>query len=79
MGQVFSPEFKGQVCKKIVEGCEKVSQVSLDLDIHDNTLHNWVRTYKESNGKPFIGNGNIKPENAEMKRLQRRIKNFNRK
>lgn len=74
MGKIFSPEFKGQVCKRIVEGGEKVSQVSLELDIHENTLHNWVRTYKERNGKPFVGSGNIKPEDAEMKRLQKEIR-----
>lgn len=61
MGKGFSPEFKGQVCKRIVEGGEKVSQVSLELDIHEN-------------GKPFVGSGNIKPEDAEMKRLQRENK-----
>lgn len=74
MRRVFSPEFKGQVCKRVVEGGEKVSQLSLELDIHENTLHNWIRAYKERNGKPFVGSGNIKPEEAEMRRLQREIK-----
>ncbi len=74
MRKVYSREFKGQVCKRIVEGGEKVSQVSLELDIHENTLHSWVRAYKERSGKQFVGSGNTKPEEAEMKRLQRENK-----
>ncbi|CAB1245683.1 transposase [Ruminococcaceae bacterium BL-4] len=74
MGKVYSPEFKVQVCKRIIEGGEKVSQISIELDLHENTIYNWLNSYKARNGMAFIGSGNIKPEEAEMKRLQRENK-----
>ena len=74
MRKVYSPEYKGQICKRIVEGGEKVSHVCMELDLRRNTVHNWVRSYKDRNGKPFVGSGNIKPEEAELKRLQREVK-----
>lgn len=74
MGKVYSKEYKEQVCKRIIEGGEKASQVSLELDLHENTVYNWVRTYKDRNGRAFVGSGNIKPEEADIKRLQREIK-----
>lgn len=74
MRKVYSPEFEGQVCKRIAEGGEKVSQICLELDLHENTVHNWMHSYKERNGRPFVGSGNIKPEDAGLKRLQRELK-----
>lgn len=74
MGKVYSPEFKGQVCKRIIDGGEKVSQISMELDLHENTIYNWLNSYRARNGKAFVGSGNIKPEESEMKRLQRENK-----
>ncbi|WP_163151103.1 transposase [Anoxybacillus sp. MB8] len=37
-----------------------------------NTLHRWVKEYKESNGTSFVGSGNIKPQNQEIIELCRR-------
>lgn len=71
---MYSPEFKGQVCKRINEGGEKVSQISLELDLHENTIYNWLNSYRTRNGMAFVDSGNIKPEEAEMKRLQRENK-----
>ena len=49
MGKVYSPEFKGQVCKRIIEGGEKVSQISIELDLHENTIYNClIRTGLET-------------------------------
>ena len=74
MGKVYSPEYKGQVCKRTIEGGEKVSQISIELDLHENTIYSWLNSYRTRNGMAFVGSGNIKPEEAEMKRLQRENK-----
>ncbi|MCI2046962.1 MAG: transposase [Faecalibacterium sp.] len=57
MGKVYSPEFKGQVCKRIIEGGEKVSQISIELDLHENTIYNWLNSYRARNGKAFTFGG----------------------
>ena len=74
MGKVYSPEYKGQVCKRIIEGGEKVSQISIELDLHENTIYNWLNSYIFFIFFAFVGSGNIKPEESEMKRLQRENK-----
>jgi len=43
-----------------------------ELGLAYNTLHRWVKEYKESNGKSFVGSGNIKPQNQEIIELRRR-------
>ena len=37
-------------------------------------MYNWLNSYRARNGMAFVGSGNIKPEEAEMKRLQRENK-----
>jgi transposase len=46
--------------------------VAKELGLAYNTLHRWVKEYKESNGKSFVGSGNIKPQNQEIVELRRR-------
>lgn len=52
----------------------KVSQISIELDLHENTIYNWLQSCRSRNGMAFVGSVNIKPEEAEMKRLQQENK-----
>jgi transposase len=46
--------------------------VAKELGLAYNTLHRWVKEYKESNGTSFVDSGNIKPQNQEIIELRRR-------
>ncbi len=70
----YSLEYKTEICKRIIEGGEKVSHVSAEQNLVENTVRSWLRSYKQREGKPFVGSGNIKPEEAELKRLQKEIR-----
>ncbi|NLH00576.1 MAG: transposase [Clostridiales bacterium] len=39
----YDTAFKREVCKRIVEDEEKVSALSEELGIHENTLYKWSR------------------------------------
>jgi Transposase and inactivated derivatives len=67
----YSPEYKEEICKRIIDSGEKVTHVCAEQNLVENTVRSWLRTYKERENKPFVGSGNIKPEEAELKRLQR--------
>ncbi len=65
----YSTEYKEEICKRIIEGKEKIPYVCAEQDLSIHTVRSWIKTYKERDGKPFVGSGNIKPEEAEMRRL----------
>ncbi|HPE95980.1 MAG TPA: transposase [Bacillota bacterium] len=67
----YSIEYKKEICKRITDGGEKVSHVCAEQNLVENTVRSWLRIYKERSGQAFVGSGNIKPEEIELKRLQR--------
>lgn len=46
-GRDFSPEFRETAAREVVENSRTVAAVARELGIHDTTLGNWVRAYKE--------------------------------
>ena len=74
MGRVYDQAYKMEICKRIVETGEQVTAVAREVGISENTIYTWISRYKENNIKPFVGSGHVKPENEELKKLQREIK-----
>jgi len=74
----YDTAFKREVCKRIVEDGEKVSALSEELGIHENTLYKWSSRYRKNSDKPFVGSGggHVLPENEEMVKLRREIKDL---
>ena len=66
----FSDEFKHDAVQLIIEKGMAVRKVALDLDIHPNLLHQWRRRYLAGGSDAFVGKGHLKPQEAELKRLQ---------
>ena len=50
-----------------------VAQVSRDLGIHQNTLRAWLREFEADPRHSFPGQGQMKPEAAEIARLKREV------
>jgi transposase len=50
-----------------------VGKVARELDMHPNLIHRW-RQDPGRGESAFVGTGNIKPEDAELKRLQKELK-----
>jgi transposase-like protein len=66
----FSNEFKHDTIQLVIEKGMAVRKVALDLDIHPNLLHQWRRKYLADGSDAFVGKGHLKPQEAELKRLQ---------
>ena len=75
MAQVYSNEFKEEACKRVLAG-ETAAQVARELGINVNTLYTWMSRFKEHPNKPFVGSGNLHPEDAEFKALKKRIRDL---
>ncbi len=66
----FSDEFKHDALHLIIEKGASVRKVARDLDIHPNLLHQWRRKFLAEGSDAFVGKGYMKPQEAEVKRLQ---------
>jgi transposase len=69
--RTYDSAYKTAVCKRVEEGGESVASVSRDTGVNENSLHSWLKRYRENKVTPFVGSGHIKPEDVEMKRLLR--------
>ena len=50
-----------------------MGKVARELDIHPNLIHKWRRDYLAEGESAFVGSGNIKPEDVEIRRLQKEL------
>lgn len=41
--------------------------------MHENMIRKWVRQFEDDSAQAFPGNGNMKPEQAEIERLRREV------
>ena len=69
----FSREFKLEAVKMVQGRGVALKQVARDLDLNENMLRRWVREFGEDPQDAFPGLGNMKPEQAEIARLQREV------
>jgi transposase len=74
MTKQYDPSYKLEVCKQIAVGTATVPELSQETGISTNTLYTWMKRYRENSVQPFVGSGNIKPENEEMVLLRRENK-----
>jgi transposase len=64
-------EFKEDAVRLVLEKEVPVSQVALDLGVHENTIYKWMRQYREGPEGAFPGKGRLKPKEEELRKLQR--------
>ena len=76
MSKGYDPAYKLEVCKAVDSGAATVSEMSRETGISENTLYIWMKRYRENREKPFVGSGHILPENEEMVRLRREIRDL---
>ena len=76
MSKKFDPAYKLEVCKSIDSGHATVAEMSRETGISENTLYIWMKRYRENRDKPFVGSGRVLPENEEMVRLRREVKDL---
>ncbi len=69
----FSREFKIEAVRLVKERGVSVAQAAKDLDIHENVLRKWVREVSGDAQHAFPGHGQMKPEQAEIARLQKEV------
>lgn len=64
--RTFSSEFKREAVRLVRERGVAVAQAARDLDLHENVLRKWVRELAGDPQHAFPGQGQMKPEQAEI-------------
>jgi transposase-like protein len=49
--QKFSPEFREEIAKLVVDGQRSIAQVAREYGLSDTTVGNWVRKYREEHAE----------------------------
>lgn len=44
----FTPEFRGEAARLVVENGRRISDVAREIGVGETTLGNWVRAYREA-------------------------------
>ncbi|EIM04322.1 transposase IS3/IS911 family protein [Rhodanobacter denitrificans] len=71
--RTFSSEFKREAVRLVRERGVAVAQAARDLDLHENVLRKWVRELAGDPQHAFPGQGQMKPEQAEIARLKKEV------
>jgi len=71
--RTFSREFKLEAVRLVKERGVSLAQACSDLDLHENVLRKWVREAAADPLHAFPGQGQMKPEQAEIERLKKEV------
>jgi transposase len=72
----YDKQFKEEAVRLVTEGGRKVTDVARSLGIHENLLRTWKRKHKEDPAGSFPGKGHVKPQDEELRRLQKENANL---
>ena len=72
----YDKQFKEEAVRLVTEGGGHVTDVAHSLGIHENLLHTWKRKHREDAAGSFPGKGHLKPQEEELRRLQRENDNL---
>jgi transposase-like protein len=64
----FSPQFKAEAVQMVTETGKPIAQVARDLGVHDGTLGNWMKAWRDANPEPEQGLSPV--ERARVKELE---------
>lgn len=70
----YDDEFKRSAVKLVVDQERSLSEVAKNLGVHENILHRWKREYLEDPVNAFPGIGHLKPEDEEMRKLKKQLR-----
>lgn len=66
----FTSEFKVGAAKLVLEQGMTRTKVAEDLGVHINQVSKWVREYQSSGSDAFPGNGQLSPQDRQIRELQ---------
>src|SRR4051812_24882060 len=72
--KTYTPEFKLQAAKMILEQKLAVAEVARRLGVSQNLLHTWKKAVVKDGADAFPGPGHLTPVEEELRRLRAEVK-----
>jgi len=72
-GKRHNKEFKVEAVRLVIEKGLSVNDVARDLGINIKTLYRWLGEFIKHKDDAFPGSGKLRDEDAELRKLKRRI------
>jgi transposase len=69
----YDKEFKIEAVRLATKSDRSTAEVARDLGIHPNLIYNWKESLAEDKDQAFPGQGRLKQEAEEMRRLKRQL------
>ena len=69
-GKTYTPEFKEQAAKRVVDNSLPIAQVAREIGVNDTTLGFWVKAYKKKMSSQPLPAG--MPDSDRIRELERR-------
>ena len=76
MARQYDPAYKLEVCKQVASGSTTVAEISRETGINENTIYNWMKRFRENQEAPFVGSGKVLPENEELVKLRKEVRDL---
>ena len=76
MGEVrrkYTREFKIEALRLITDEGLSFAKVARDLGVNETMLYRWRKELSEAPEEAFPGQGNLKPQDEELRRLRREL------
>jgi transposase len=70
----YDAEFKKEIAQSFLEGRRTATSLAAELGLHSNTIYKWAEQYKTDPENAFPGTGHLKPDEAEVTKAHRRIR-----
>jgi transposase len=70
----YTPEFKLQAVKMVLEQKLAVAEVARRLDVSQSLLHLWKKAVLKDGPRAFPGSGHLTPQEDEIRRLRAEVK-----
>ncbi len=77
MGRImknYTTEFKSEAVKMILERGRKVSEVSKELGLNENTLYTWLGKFRKHGADAFPGKGYLMPQDEKVRQLEKELR-----
>lgn len=71
---VFPKEFKLEAVRLVLDKGMTTAQVARDLGINPEYVYRWKKEFQQEPAFSFPGHGNLPADQAELVRLQKRVK-----
>lgn len=71
MKRKYSKEFKVKACELVIKDKIKARVVAEQFGIHEIMLYRWISEYETYGDEAFVGKGNQRPAEAELRKLRK--------